>query len=315
MKYINILLLLPLLIFASACSNDELSSQSIFNTSAPERTEFDTWILNNYTKPYNIQFNYLYNDKLSDNYYNVAPATIQNSKAMAILLKHIWLDAYKEAVGEDFVKSNTFRVIQLIGTPEYNSQNEIILGTAEGGVQITLFRLNELDLDNIYVNQNNPFEDHTKLPLDLNYWYFKTMHHEFCHILTQKKNYSTEFATISAGGYHASDWVNVDDIDAPLEGFVSGYASKEYNEDFAELYSTYVTSSPEAWEQILNKGIKYSEDGITVESKSGRDKIVTKMGVVKSYFQTVWGVNLDELRTIVLRRSSEAATLDLKNLK
>ena len=81
------------------------------------------------------------------------------------------------------------------------------------------------------------------------------MHHEFCHILTQKKEYSTDYRDVSAGSYHAADWINVEDADAPMEGFVTGYASGEYNEDFAEMYSTYVTSSPEAWQEILNHGV------------------------------------------------------------
>jgi hypothetical protein len=78
------------------------------------------------------------------------------------------------------------------------------------------------------------------------------MHHEFCHILTQTKDYPTDFREISAGHYHTSDWVNVDDADAPKEGFVTGYASGEYNEDFAEVFATYVTSTDEVWNQILN---------------------------------------------------------------
>lgn len=451
MKYIKIFLLFAAVSLICACSSDDPSSESIFNTNSPERTDFDKWLLTNYTNPYNIQFNYLYNDKLSDNYYNVIPAGAGNSKAMAILLKHVWLDAYTEVAGADFVKSNAFRVIQLIGSPEYDGQGSIVLGTAEGGIQVTLFRINELDLNHIYVNQDSPYRSKDALPLDLNYWYFHTMHHEFCHILTQKKDYSTDFQAISSGKYHSSDWINVKDADAPKEGFVTGYASGEYNEDFAEVYSNYVTSSDSAWQQILDKGVvvktdasgaviykrdtkgnyvyetdangnlipetdangslvpvtdgngdivyakdknggyiyytdsngnklpKYSkqtslfyttdsngkdvvyfiyngkpysvktpfgnpiyqttEEGDTIFDKSGnpvpvyykvpvfeykktpetdttgRDAILSKLEIVKTYFQDSWGINLDTLRTVVLRRSSEASSLDLKNLK
>lgn len=75
------------------------------------------------------------------------------------------------------------------------------------------------------------------------------MNHEFCHILTQKKNYSTEFQTVSAGKYQTSGWVNVEDKEAPSMGFVSGYASGEYNEDFAEIFAQYVTHSEAAWQK------------------------------------------------------------------
>jgi hypothetical protein len=35
----------------------------------------------------------------------------------------------------------------------------------------------------------------------MNEYYFKTMHHEFVHILHQTKNYPKDFEQISAGNY------------------------------------------------------------------------------------------------------------------
>ncbi len=309
MKYIKILLLLAVAAIAVSCHKDEPDqNQSIFENQAPARSEFDKWLLNTYTLPYNIEFNYRYNDKLTDNYYNVIPADFEKSKAMAILIKNVWLDAYVECVGGNFLRENCFRVFQLIGSPEFNSQGSIVLGTAEGGIQVTLFRINELDTENIYVNQDNPYRDHSALPLDLNYWYFHTMHHEFCHILTQLKDYPTEFREISAGNYQTTGWVNVEDIDAAKMGFVTGYASGEYNEDFAEVYSTYVTSSDKAWNTIIQNGI----DGT---DQSGALAILQKLEIVKTYLADSWGIDIEELRSIVLRRSAEAATLDLTTLK
>lgn len=304
MKHIKLSLIVMMLgLVLASCDNDDPNGQSIFGSVTTTETEFDKWLNNNFVKPYNIRLNYLYNDKLSDNKYNVVPATITNSKAMAKMIKHVWLDAYVEAVGEDFVKENTFRVFQFIGSPEYNSQGSIVLGTAEGGIQVTLFRLNELDLDNIYINQDDPFREHYELPLDLNYWYFHTMHHEFCHILTQKKYYSTDFQTISAGKYHSADWVNVDDIDGVKEGFVTGYASGEYNEDFAEVYAVYVTSSEASWNARLEAA-----------GDSGAAIINSKLEIVRSYFNDTWGIDLEKLRSIVLRRSSEVQNMDLTTL-
>lgn len=311
MKQIKYLTLIAaVLAVLSSCYKDEPDrSQSIYDdTDIPERGEFDMWLMKNFTFPYNIEFNWLYNDKLSNNNYNVIPAGLENSQAIAMLIKHVWLDAYVENAGADFIRKNTFRVFQLIGSPQYNSQGSMTLGTAEGGVQVTLFRINELDLDNIYVNMEDPYRNHFILPLDLNYWYFHTMHHEFCHILTQKKNYTTDFQAISAGKYHAADWVNVEDQDAAKEGFVTGYASGEYNEDFAEVYSTYVTSSDTAWQAILANGV----DG---EDTSGKDAIVAKLNIVRTYMSDSWGIDLESLREVVLRRSAEAASLDLKTLK
>lgn len=330
MKYTKIIILGLLAAVMGACSDDDLSSQSIFqNTVVKDSTELDKWAKKNFTDVYNIQFNYRYNDKETDNYYNVIPADYNKSKALAIMVKHVWMDAYSELLGTDFLKTYSPRVYQLIGSPEYSTNGSIVLGVAEGGVKITLFRVNNIDINNPVIDTDSPLPDTEAVPIDLNYWFFHTMHHEFCHILTQKKNYSTDFQTVSAGKYRTSDWINLKDADALASGFISGYASKEYNEDFAEIYSTYVTHTAEAWNKLVDMGVTYKldengdpiytldKDGNKVYQydTTGRDAILAKTELVKQYFSKEWGVDLDQLRDIVLRRSQEVSTLDLHNLK
>ncbi len=333
MKFSKIIILaLAATSMLAACSDDDLSSQSIFdnNTTAADSTELDRWTKTNFTDVYNIRFYYRYNDKETDNYYNVIPADYNKSVALAIMVKHVWMDAYSELLGTDFLKTNSPRIYQLIGSPEYDSNGSIVLGVAEGGVKVTLFRVNNIDIDHPVIDVDSPQPNTGAVPIDLNYWFFHTMHHEFCHILTQKKNYSTEFQTISTGKYQASNWINVKDADAPAMGFVSGYASKEYNEDFAEIYSTYVTHTQDAWNGILEKSIsvKLDENGdtvYTVDKKTkelvptydttGYEAIVSKLNLVKEYFKNEWGIDLDKLREIVLRRSEEVSTLNLRHLK
>ncbi|MBO6255013.1 MAG: hypothetical protein J6O49_15435, partial [Bacteroidaceae bacterium] len=227
MKFKNILYLLMAAGFMTACGtdNDVDSSYSAFDTEIPTRSVFDNWLLENYTKPYNINFIYRYNDKETDNAYNVIPADLEKSKALAVMIKHVWLDAYAEAVGESFIMTYSPRVYQLIGSAEYSSggSNEMVLGTAEGGLKVTVFRVNSITPDNPWIDQDSYFPNTTASnPMDLNYWFFHTMHHEFCHILTQQKNYSTEFQTISTSDYQTTNWVNVDDEEAPSMGFTSG---------------------------------------------------------------------------------------------
>ena len=130
------------------------------------------------------------------------------------------------------------------------------------------------------------------------------MHHEFCHILTQKKEYDPLFRTISASSYHATDWINLEDKKVAKEGFVTSYAASEYNEDFAEIYATYITNTPEGWQLILNQA---GENGTAILNK--------KLELMKTYFKDNWDLDMDELRDIVLRRSAESVTLDLRTLK
>lgn len=322
----KIITIVCLLLLLTACNSDEISKNSIFDTTSPERNEFDEWIYQNFTVPYNLEFNYLYSDKLSDNLYNVVPATVTNSKAIAILLKHVWTDVYTKVGGVDFLKYNSFRQIQLIGSAEYDG-NSIVLGTAEAGLKVLLFRVNELDLDNIYINQDNPYRDHQATPMDLNYWFFHTMHHEYCHILNQRKNFSTDFKTLmnkdvyksdKLGEYRSSDWVNLENDEAGPYGFVTNYASLDYNEDFAEVYSNYVCSSEKGWNVILENAIRYQdEDGnkLATPDTRGRDLILEKLAIVREYFRESWNINIDTLRQEVTDRSAEAQTLDLRHLK
>lgn len=307
-------------VFTSCDSDDDLSSTSVFaGDTIKTQNEFDKWIVKNYLTPYNIDFQYRYNDKLTDQTYNVIPADYDKSVALAILVKHMWLDAYSEAFenvykkdaatyyegkGMNFLRAYSFRQMQLIGSNEYSSNGSIIQGSAEGGLKIMLYGVNRLDIDNPRINVEDPYEDREEMPIDMNYWFFHTMHHEFCHILTQKKSYSTDYQTITAGSYHSQDWVNLKDSAVQKEGFVTAYGSSEYNEDFAEMYATYVTMTPDAWQMILDKA-----------GKEGAALLESKLSLVRSYFSENWGLDIDEMRDIVLRRSSEALLLNLRDLE
>jgi substrate import-associated zinc metallohydrolase lipoprotein len=325
MKYFRIILLFAATLGMFSCSSDDLDSTSIFDTTAPARNVFDKWLMTNYVTPYNISFNYKYSDKESNNTYNLVPADSTKAVALAIMMRHVWIDAYTELMGADFMKQYCPRVMQLIGSPAYNGNSELVLGTAEGGLKVTLYNVNVIDRDNPFIDATSPFVDKKTAIVDLNYWFFHTMHHEFCHILTQKKDYSTDFRTVSSANYKSTDWINVVDSVAPESGFVSGYASSEYNEDFADMFSIYVTHTAAAWQKILNKGVVAKTDskgnaltdakGNVIYDTTGRDAIVSKLAIMKDYFKGSWSIDMDKLRDIVLRRSAEVSTLDLKNLK
>lgn len=330
-SYITIILAL-LTLCMSSCKKDELSDVSVFEngmgTNKSEQTIFDEWLLQNYVLDYNIIFNYYYIDKESNQAYNVTPADYDKAKALAVLVKHVWLDAYTEAqekglakkAGVDlsqntpeaaaikkeaktFLRTYSPRVIQLIGSYEWNSNNSQVMGTAEQGMKVLLFGVNELDLDNPHFVSDNPYADKSARPIDMNYWFFHTMHHEFCHILTQTKEYSTEFRTISEGKFHATDWINVKDKAAAPQGFVTGYASGEYNEDFAETYAMYISYNATGWQKIMNQAGE--EGGSTIERK---------VDMVREYFKNSWNIDIDDMRDIVQRRCAEATMMDLRNI-
>lgn len=298
-KYLYIAMLgLAVCLGLGSCSKDAPSDPTNFPTTPVERNAFDQWLLKNFTYPYNVSFLYKMKDIESDMTKNLVPADSAKSTKLAIIIKYLWFDAYAEAIGPDFIKENVPRVIHLIGSPAFNSNGTIVLGTAEGGQKVTLYTVNSLTDENL--------KDYSYL----NDYYFHTMHHEFTHILNQKIAYNKSFDKVTASGYVSGDWTNVEDVDAQKKGFVTAYAMEEGKEDFAEMLSTYVTSTPTQWEKILSTAGANMVD----ETLTARQAIEQKLSIVRDYMSKSWGLDIDKLRDAVLHRGNELSSLDLEHL-
>lgn len=274
-----------------SCSDDDPSSESIFPTTSPKRDAFDKWLLENYTFPYNVEMKYKMEDIESDMKYHLVPADSAKTAKLSIIMKYLWFDAYNEVVGPDFIKENMPRTIHFIGSPAYNSEGTMVLGTAEGGLKITLYMVNSLD-DKTLKNYDT-----------MNTYYFHTLHHEFTHILNQKIPYDQSFKLITESGYVSGDWYLISDKTAHQAGFITPYAMVEPLEDFAEMLSGYVTKSQSEWNAIL------ADAGTT-----GAASISAKLDIVRNYMQESWNVDIDQLRAAVLRRASTLSAVDLEHL-
>jgi substrate import-associated zinc metallohydrolase lipoprotein len=274
-----------------SCSDDEPSSESIFPTTSPKRDAFDKWLLENYTFPYNVEMKYKMEDIESDMKYHLVPADSAKTAKLSIIMKYLWFDAYNEVIGPDFIKENMPRTIHFIGSPAYNSEGTMVLGTAEGGLKITLYMVNSLD-DKTLKNYDT-----------MNTYYFHTLHHEFTHILNQKIPYDQSFKLITESGYVSGDWYTISDKTAHQAGFITPYAMVEPLEDFAEMLSGYVTKSQSEWNAIL-----------TDAGTTGAASISAKLDIVRNYMQESWNVDIDQLRAAVLRRASTLSAVDLEHL-
>lgn len=292
-KIISFLPLLFLVVFSSCRKEEALDSKSIFDTTPVNRDAFDQWIQDEYTAPYNIWVNWKYVDKEASMSYNLAPSERQKAAIVLQYIKHVWIGSYDELTGDpNFIRTNTPRIYQLIGSKSYRSADTETLGTAEGGMKITLYNVNGVSVTPEFTDEYMAM---------LNKYFFHVMFHEFGHILNQKKNYSTDFNLISIAEYKAGDWVNLGDDKAPAEGFITGYASKDHDEDFVEMLSMFVTTTPEKWEQIL------------ASAGEKRTLLENKLSIVNDYMLESWGIDIVKLRTIALRRLEEVKTLDIKN--
>ena len=275
-------------IVVCSCKDDLPNvKNSIFDTSAPELNSFDVWLRQNFVTPYNMQIYYRLRDIETDFYYNVVPADIQKSKQMAWLLKYLWLEAYEEvaADGIHFVRANAPRILHFMGSAEWDALT-IRLGTAEGGLKITITQVNDL------------------IPKEItNQYFFNTIHHEFAHILHQTKDYPREFQSISVGDYMPAQWFNRSDESAARLGFVSNYAGSQPAEDFVETLSRYVTSSNAQWQAKLAQA-----------GTNGSAVILRKLAIVKKYMKDAWGVDVDQLKAVIERRANEIQYIDFDQL-
>lgn len=287
-KFIYILLLIPGFIFYS-CSEDDLDPNSVIAGSNAVETKFDKWILANYTYPYNIAIKYKLQDIEASKSYYLAPATPEKCEVLSKILQYIWLETFNEVKGIDFLREHSPKVLLLVGSHAYNSDGTIVQGTAESGMKITLYGVNEINPNNISATQLQR--------------YMKTVIHEFCHILHQKKIYDPEFDKISKDDYIADNWSSsssTDDIAYSL-GFISRYARKSTNEDFVETIAWFVVYGQEYWDSIEAKA-----------GAAGAEKLAKKFTIVKNYLKETWGIDIYELRLAFKNRLESVDMLDLK---
>ena len=206
-----------------SCSEDDLSSESIITADKVEKTPLDYWLDANFVEPFNIAVKYRYEYNETNNSYYTVPARYDDAVLMAHILKYCCVDAYVDVAGLDFTRRYFPKLFYLEGEWHYRNNGTFELGTAEGGRKIFLMGLNYLS--GYYSDVET-----------LNYYYMKTIHHEFTHILHQTVEFSAAYQLITPD-YKTDKWSNPEFKDYLVRGFISDYAQSNYHEDFAEMVS------------------------------------------------------------------------------
>lgn len=289
----------------TSCSDDDFTD-TIFNSDPRQdyldKTQYtfplDTFIKKEFLEPYNVKFTYKFDDKGSDKNKNLTPASYDKCVDLAVLTKFMWYDVYKKLAGVEFLKKFSPRVINLTGSKNYNpSSGTETLGDASSGVKINLYNVNNLDVNDIEM---------------LNEYSFKTMHHEFAHILDQTILRPTTFNTISSSGYDASGWSDAADSLKAGAGFVTPYASSSVTEDWAESLANYITMDSLKWEEKLASA-SYEWEEIDCDSKADYNKRLSPgcdLDTIGYFKETKSGVNNKIYRRKCLRNSDGTVALD-----
>lgn len=270
----KIFYLLILALLSQACEKEEDLGPSIFDTTAKPLSELDQWIYSNFVVPANMSVEYKWIDGDADTQKNLVPPKEELVKPFLEVVKRVWMDVYTQQGGNDFIKMNSFRRMLLVGSASYNN-GTITQGTAEGGVQIVLYQVNDFNSKNLKTLKR----------------YFHVIHHEYGHILQQKIPISVDFQSIT--GKYDANWDDYTDDVAKRMGFITAYSISEPNEDFVEILATLFTNTKEEWDAKLAEISTGPGDD---EGNAAIDKIRQKEEFVRVYLKTNWGIDVDSFR-------------------
>jgi substrate import-associated zinc metallohydrolase lipoprotein len=295
-KIYQILFVGALMVGLASCEKEKFTD-SIFVDPVVETdtytSEFDQWLQEHYTEPYNVDFRYRLDDSATDPNYNVVPVSMGMADTIAHLALYLWYDVYDEVAPEGFLRENGPRIIQLIGSAMINAaQGTEKLGQAEGGIKITLMKINQMRTNDI---------------AQLNEYIFKTMHHEFSHILHQKKTYPKEFEQISSADYNPDGWQYTSDVEAWQMGFASPYGGSQAREDFVEIIANYIVKTDADINKMMTEAGK--------NGKPGKDKLERKIEICRTWLMEKWNLDLDALRAEVQERQSHLDWDKIMNLE
>ena len=294
----------------TSCSGDDDvdTGISVITDKQTPENDLDRWLMKNYVEPYNIEMRYRWEDNEMQMDYILVPAKYENAIRMAKILKYICFDAFDEVTGsKQFIRAYFPKIIQLVGNPGWSpsADGSYILGQAEGGYKISLYYVNHLG--DTYYDASWQSHDVITSREQLNTNYFHTIIHEFAHVFHQKVPYSNAFTQITGtdyvGGMYSSVFSSNNDPRAYLMGFVTASAACNADEDFAEVFSTYICSTPEEFELIL-----------ATAGDSGRQLLERKVSMVRNYFKANWGLDLDRVRDAVQTREANLEGQDFDDI-
>jgi substrate import-associated zinc metallohydrolase lipoprotein len=245
----------------------------------------DTWIFDSLTVPYNVTAKYKWDQgELDFNRLLVPP---QEEKVVPVLstIKKVWIGSYVAEAGETFMKQLCPKFFVLVGSPSFNPDGTVILGSAEGGRRIVIYELND------FLIKGMP--GYTQADSGTVKELFHVIEHEFSHILHQTVIYPVDFRLVSAGTY-TSNWNNIPNGVARQDGFVTAYAQSGTDDDFAEMVSTMLVEGKAGFDNIVNGITGTSPNGTTAEE--AQSKLRQKEAIIVNYFKDVWNINFYSLQ-------------------
>ena len=274
--------LLVLLVIANGCYEDSALDVPE-KTTTPSDDEIDQYIQKNFLDTYGVAIRYKFVDRYVDQTKRVTPPSRDVVIPMLDFLTEFWADPFVAVPnGSEFFRTHVPAEMVMIGSPIFNEDGTVTLGTADAGARITLTEVNALDLTS-------------------REWVYGQLHviyHEFAHILHQRHNLPSNWKQISPEGYtSAGSWYNLTENEALERGFVSPYATLSFDEDFAETTS-FILYNPDFYTKYMTDEANCT-DAACEARNAGRQKLRVKYNSVVNHYQATVGVDLLSVRAVI----------------
>lgn len=262
----------------SACNDEDPLTPSGEELFPPqEQTELDKQLAEMYSE-YNsvIEYRYIKNFLPNDWYY-ITPVSIDLVLPMAKFLKDMWIGPLEAGSSKEFVKAHFPRMIVLVGSPAYQKDGSVVLGQAEGG---TLIRFTEVN-------------NYSETSRNWKQGQLETAFHEYAHLLHQTFSLPDAFRQVTPDSYTKNGWMAITDKEALKRGMVSPYGTSAFAEDFAEIFSFYLSATDEDLDYYFNQQpVQYVED---VDLNKGRALLMTKLNILVKFTKGI-GIDIDKIR-------------------
>ncbi len=251
-------------------------------------TAIDNWIYDSLTAKFNIAVKYKWDQSEIDLNRTLVPPREEQIIPVMDAIKRVWVDTYVEQADSLFFKRISPKFFVLVGSPAYNGDGSIKLGTAEGGRKVVLYNINDFRIKGM--PGYNPDTD-TAGVIEM----FHTIEHEFAHILDQNIRVPVAFSSSSVNSY-TSDWLNVTPDEAHNEGFITQYAISGRDDDWAETLAMMLVNGKEYYDAYVNSIDPTNVTATGTTGTTARQRLRDKEAALVAYFDQAWHIDFYELQ-------------------
>ena len=284
-------LLAAILLLASCKKEDDLNVTNLTGLGGDTWTQgsIDKWIYDSLTVPHNITNKYKWDQFELDLGFTVTPPKEELVVPLLSSIKKVWVAPYVAEAGTTFFNKYSPKTLVMLGSYQFLANGSILLGNAEGGAKVRLFGVNYFKLKGM--PGYNPATDSSFAKT----FFYKTMHHEFAHILHQNILYPAEYKVISTGYYQYGNWINVTDAVERRDGFITAYASSGFDDDFAEMISVMLTEGKSGFDKIV-AAIPAGSSVNGMPQATAQAALRRKESIIVAYYKNAWNVDFYSLQ-------------------